>query len=98
MANESTPLIRSDPCTEDHAGGVCTHGTFSPRPSSPVGYGANSIFSDISSDTIGQAGSAGGDRPDDDWKKWLKRRMRTKKMGKSRHLAAQAGFTDTPLM
>jgi hypothetical protein len=39
-----------------------------------------------------------GDRHDDDWKEWLKRRMRTKKMGKSRHLAAQAGFTDTPLM
>jgi hypothetical protein len=89
--SESTPLIHTDECTQ----GVCTHGTFSPRPSSPAGLD-NGFFSEASSET---AGPAGGDtRNDDDWKQWLQRRMRTKKMGKSRHLAAQAGLKDTPLM
>lgn len=34
----------------------------------------------------------------DDWKKWLKKRMRTKKMGRSSVLAEQAGVEDTALM
>ncbi|KAI9172548.1 putative sulfate transporter [Paramyrothecium foliicola] len=98
FASESTPLIRTDLCNAAHAGGVCTHGTFSPRPTSPAGFGDQSIYSEASSDTAGPSGSGAGDRNDDDWKEWLKRRMRTKKMGRSRHLAAQAGFEDTPLM
>jgi hypothetical protein len=34
----------------------------------------------------------------EDWKRWLKRRMRTKKMGHSSRLAEQAGLQDTTLM
>jgi hypothetical protein len=34
----------------------------------------------------------------EDWKKWLKRRIRTKKMGQSSQLAEQAGLHDTTLM
>lgn len=34
----------------------------------------------------------------DDWKRWLKKRMRTKKMGHSSVLAEQAGFEDTAFM
>lgn len=34
----------------------------------------------------------------DDWKRWLKKRMRTKKMGQSSELAERAGFRDTPYM
>lgn len=34
----------------------------------------------------------------DDWKRWLKKRIRTKKMGQSSALAEQAGIEDTPLM
>lgn len=32
------------------------------------------------------------------WKKWLKKRMRTKKMGNSSRLAERAGVEDTTLM
>lgn len=34
----------------------------------------------------------------EDWKKWLKKRMRTKKMGHSNMLAERAGVEDTTLM
>lgn len=34
----------------------------------------------------------------DDWKRWLKKRIRTKKMGHSSMLAEQAGFKDTTSM
>jgi hypothetical protein len=34
----------------------------------------------------------------EDWKRWLKKRMRTKTMGHSSMLAEQAGFEDTTFM
>lgn len=34
----------------------------------------------------------------DDWKRWLKKRMKTRKMDQSSELAEQAGFRDTPYM
>ncbi|KAH7324904.1 sulfate transporter family-domain-containing protein [Stachybotrys elegans] len=94
FATESTPLILSrDAPVHD---GACDHGTFSPRPSSPTGLRQASLFSDGSETPVSGVGST--DRPDDDWKRWLKKRMRTKKMGQTRHLARQAGFQDTALM
>lgn len=92
-AGESMPLVA-------HAAhpGACNHGTFSPRPSSPTNGPGNG-------DAVGSAASVvslesavshlGGT---DDWKRWLKARMRTKKMGQSSQLAQQAGFRFTPLM
>lgn len=111
FASESTPLIQGQPDSSNsrrngiHPAhpGVCSHGTFSPRPSSPT-ITAHSIDDD-GSDTAG----SGTHIPvlddaittivgHDDWKRWLKHRIRTKKMGHSRVLAEQAGFEDTTSM
>jgi hypothetical protein len=92
--SESTPLI------QDAGAGPGTHGTFSPRASSPV----NGIFSGSTDDESESQGSGGNNGifaslvGGDDWKRWLARRMRTTKMGHSSELAEQAGFRDTPFM
>ena len=111
FATETTPLVlpnedrRSTAHHSSAHGGVCTHGTFSPRPESPTN---EPLIQGSSSDGSTTPGS--GTRipildnaistvvGHDDWKKWLKRRMRTKKMGQSSELAEQAGIRDTPLM
>ncbi|KAH6889326.1 sulfate transporter family-domain-containing protein [Thelonectria olida] len=110
FASESTPLIQGQSSSNARRNsihpahpGVCSHGTFSPRPSSPT-LTARSTDAD-GSDT----GASGTHIPvlddaittivgHDDWKRWLKRRIRTKTMGHSSRLAEQAGFQDTPLM
>ncbi|KAI8717439.1 STAS domain-containing protein [Fusarium sp. LHS14.1] len=112
FASESTPLIQGNNTTSTNHRrssihpahpGVCSHGTFSPRPSSPA-------MTMQSTDEDGSdTGGSGTHIPvldsaittivgHDDWKRWLKKRMRTKKMGHSSVLAEQAGFEDTAFM
>lgn len=104
--DETTPLVTSDRRSTVHPahGGVCTHGTFSPRPESPTeptiqcpssdgsttpGSGTKIPFVDNAiTSVVGH----------DDWKKWLKKCIRTRKMGQSSELAEAAGIQDTPLM
>ncbi|PHH67591.1 hypothetical protein CDD83_6502 [Cordyceps sp. RAO-2017] len=78
---------------------MCDHGTFSPRPSSPAD-GLPAAAAIAATDPVGPLDDAGPSTVfgADDWKRWLKSRMRTKKMDQSSRLAAQAGFRFTPLM
>lgn len=105
LASESTPLLPSQRRGSIHPAhpGVCSHGTFSPRPMSPATTAGG--YDDESSETAG----SGTHIPvlDDaittivgheDWKRWLKKRMTTKKMGNSSRLAQRAGVQDTPYM
>jgi hypothetical protein len=90
---ESTPLVLGS-----EARGR-SHGTFSPRASSPTGLFSGST--DDGSDSLRSTGNGGifaSLLGGDDWKRWLTRRMRTTKMGHSSELAEQAGFRDTPFM
>ncbi|PTB38718.1 uncharacterized protein TrAFT101_006740 [Trichoderma asperellum] len=90
---ESTPLILGSESRGRN------NGTFSPRASSPNGLFSGST--DDGSESLGSAGNTGifgSLLGGDDWKRWLKRRMRTTKMGHSSELAEQAGFRDTPFM
>lgn len=111
FANESTPLIdgnnqrpsqRRGSVHPAHPG-VCSHGTFSPRPMSPT-------LTMRSTDEDGSETAGSGTHipvldnaittivGHEDWKKWLKKRMRTKTMGHSSVLAEQAGIEDTAFM
>lgn len=111
FANESTPLIdgnkqrpsnRRGSVHPAHPG-VCSHGTFSPRPMSPT-------LTMRSTDEDGSETAGSGTHipvldnaittivGHEDWKRWLKKRMRTKTMGHSSMLAEQAGFEDTAYM
>lgn len=111
FANETTPLIdgnnqrsntRRGSVHPAHPG-VCSHGTFSPRPMSPT-------LTMRSTDEDGSETAGSGTHipvldnaittivGHEDWKKWLKKRMRTKTMGHSSMLAEQAGFEDTAFM
>lgn len=111
FTSESTPLIQGQGSDRPQGrssvhpahGGACGHGTFSPRPSSPA-----TSLRDGDDDTTSSSAS-GTQIPvldsaishivgHDDWKRWLKKRVRTKKMGHSSALAEQAGIRDTPLM
>ncbi|KAF4595090.1 sulfate transporter [Ophiocordyceps camponoti-floridani] len=82
-ATESMPLVRPAAALPGHLAPRSRHGTFSPRPPSPR-------------DTVAsvESGASGAD----DWKRWLRGRMRTRKMDHSHRLAQQAGFRFTPLM
>lgn len=111
FANESTPLIDGDSqrptqrrgSVHPAHPGVCSHGTFSPRPMSPT-------LTMRSTDEDGSETAGSGTHipvldnaittivGHEDWKKWLKKRMRTKTMGHSSMLAEQAGFEDTAFM
>lgn len=99
IANESTPLIPDEPVVHP---GACDHGTFSPRASSPIvesihghGHGIGGVLGDGSSPIDMYSAPSGGS---DDWKAWLKSKMKTTKMGQSRELAERAGVNDTTLM
>ena len=76
--------------------GVCTHGTFSPRPTSPEPE--SFTFPDTSESGRLLDSEVTHVQEDDGWKGWFSGRMRTKRMGQSRELAQRAGFKDTPLM
>ncbi|KAM3509177.1 hypothetical protein MY11210_006432 [Beauveria gryllotalpidicola] len=83
-ASEGTPLLITATETSAHPG-ECDHGTFSPRASTPMG--AQELERHIDR----MQGS-------EDWKSWLKQRIRTKKMGTSSELAQAAGVRDDPVM
>ncbi|RDA91575.1 hypothetical protein CP533_5985 [Ophiocordyceps camponoti-saundersi (nom. inval.)] len=86
-AGESTPLVRA--ALPGYLLPRSRHGTFSPRPASPPNGSR-------SGDTVASVDSAASAA--DDWKRWLRSRMRTRKMDQSHRLAEQAGFRFTPLM
>ncbi|RCI08112.1 hypothetical protein L249_6355 [Ophiocordyceps polyrhachis-furcata BCC 54312] len=86
-AGESTPLVRA--ALPGYLLPRSRHGTFSPRPASPPNGSR-------SGDTVASVDSAAS--ATDDWKRWLRSRMRTRKMDQSLRLAEQAGFRFTPLM
>lgn len=103
VVGESTPLIQGDEAPAHP--GICAHGTFSPRPSSPADglgppldglAGAEAVDSESSSGALDNAMS--NVVGTDDWKRWIKRRIRTKKMDQSSELAQRAGFRFTPMM
>ncbi|CAK7265706.1 hypothetical protein SEPCBS57363_001713 [Sporothrix epigloea] len=86
--------------------GLCNHGTFSPRPTSPV-------LSDGSSDTGVESGdgpndqtsiidglipTSTGSRSSEAWRRSLARKVRSKKMKLSSVLAERHGLTDTGSM
>ncbi|CCE29460.1 related to sulphate transporter proteins [Claviceps purpurea 20.1] len=105
--SESTPLIPAERSRRRRSTahpGICEHGTFSPRPTSPLeaefpfpagataaDADSTGLFDNSAYKTSSDGGIAG-------WKLWFGGRMRTRKMGQSRELAQQAGFHDTPLM
>lgn len=101
-ADESTPLIPSHGYSTSTAHpGACDHGTFSPRAGTPTndssqGFAGQDISQNTGSDSL--EGLFSHTTSSDDWKQWLKSRMRTRKMGQSSELAERAGFRDTPLM
>lgn len=84
-STESTPLLISATEPPSVHPGKCDHGTFSPRASTPLGA------QELENAIDGMQGS-------DDWKSWLKQRMRTKKMGQSSELAHRAGVNDDTIM
>jgi hypothetical protein len=80
--------------------GPCTHGTFSPRPTSP-----SSILTDPLSPTESEAEasidgvlSGRSHRRQGSWKRQLASKMRSKKMSTSRELAERHGIKDSALM
>ncbi|KAG5928616.1 hypothetical protein E4U42_000331 [Claviceps africana] len=105
--DESTPLIPADTSRRRRSAvhpGVCEHGTFSPRPTSPyegeAGYTfpAADALAGAESSTVLENGDASKTSATQGWKVWFGGRMRTRKMGQSSQLAQQAGVRDTPLM
>ncbi|KJZ78645.1 hypothetical protein HIM_02036 [Hirsutella minnesotensis 3608] len=104
-ATESTPLVAGDAHSRRRSSihpahpGICNHGTFSPRPSSPAeGLGIGGAMGDGGAANGILDGAVNPASPPDDWKRWLTSRMRTKKMDQSSQLAQQAGFRFTFLM
>ncbi|KYK58327.1 hypothetical protein DCS_05340 [Drechmeria coniospora] len=111
-AVESTPLLQRDELPRPlrtHVSsahpGICQHGTFSPRPDSPAaGSGPQEDYLDGSDTAWSEAPSGGLDSAissfvgTDDWKRWLKRRIKSKKVDHSIELAQRAGFRFTPMM
>jgi hypothetical protein len=97
-----TPLVspnRRASTVHPARAGICTHGTFGPKPESPEplpsdgsstpGFGTRiPVLDNAILAVVGH----------DDWKKRLKRRVRTKKMGRSHEMAERAGIRDTPFM
>lgn len=82
-----------------------SHGTFSPGVDSRADPMLGPHLDDTASDTTESIRTIGVlDKTmahvmgPENWKRWLKKNMRTKKMGQTSELAEQAGFRDTPLM
>lgn len=106
--DETTPLVTSHqdrrPTAHPAHGGICTHGTFSPRPETPIDNPIRASSSDGSTTPGSGTRIPALDNAitavvgHDGWKKWLKKQMRTKKMGQSNELAEAAGIRDTHLM
>ena len=104
--SESTPLFSSqdrDRHRSQAHEGACSHGTCSPRPCTPdnetLGTGSDGSRTPATGTTIAVLDDAITNiMGNDDWKKWMKKKMKTRKMGQSHALAEQNGFKDTPLM
>ncbi|KAK9785919.1 hypothetical protein SCARD494_11588 [Seiridium cardinale] len=76
--------------------GPCDHGTFSPRPSSPVGSSFKGSDIDVGS-LLGSEASTERQLKGN-WRKTLSSKMRTKTMTNSSSLAEQHGFQDSSMM
>ncbi|KAG5983543.1 hypothetical protein E4U55_007878, partial [Claviceps digitariae] len=107
VAGESTPLIPAETSHRRRSAvhpGICEHGTFSPRPTSPFegegGFPFGTIENAASADPSGLFDNAVSKSSSNrGWKMWFGGGgIRTRKMGQSSQLAQQAGFHDTPLM
>ncbi|CAG9976047.1 unnamed protein product [Clonostachys byssicola] len=111
QASESTPLIQGQIIEPSHRRpsihpaheGLCTHGTFSPRAESPTeaffgNWDDEGPTPDPNNKNSDSDSSLPNFTPSDDWHRWLRRRIKTRKMGQSSELAQQAGIRDTPLM
>lgn len=103
FTSEGTPLMGDRRSETFPADGAYRHGTFSPRPETPDqplrGSSSDGASSPGSGTRIPALDNAISNvMGSDDWKRWLRKRMRTKKMGQSSELAEQAGIRDTPLM
>ncbi|KAK5996866.1 Putative sulfate transporter [Cladobotryum mycophilum] len=106
IPSELSPLIpggaQSSRSTHPAHGGVCTHGTFSPRPSTPSGGLFGQSFDSTVYNTQESEADDGVYKDDTqdnaDWRRRLGNLLRTKKMGQTSELAEQAGFRDTPFM
>ena len=100
---EATLLLR-----EDAHDGPCNHGTFSPRPTSPMStsslLGESLPGSPSESDAESSLPGAGGLLSDDtsrrlrSWKRQWAAKMRSKKMSNSSALAERHGVKDSALM
>ncbi|KAH6660904.1 sulfate transporter family-domain-containing protein [Truncatella angustata] len=89
--SESTSLLHHE---RAHPG-QCDHGTFSPRPGSPVGSSYRSSDVDTTS-MVGSDASIG--QLKGNWRKTLSSKMKTKTMANSSSLAEQHGFRDSNMM
>jgi hypothetical protein len=100
--SETTGLLRGVLDFREHAHeGPCNHGTFSPRPGSPV----NALDADMrptSPDSIASwnlvDGMIAGNSSNKDWKRRWAARLRSKKMSTSSALLERHGVQDTVYM
>jgi high affinity sulfate transporter 1 len=103
---EQTTLLRRHMDHDAVHPGPCDHGTFSPRPMSPMdedefpsadsntSEGSSLLGTGYSARRQGSTTGSGGD----DWVSRLAKRVRSKKMSQTSALASSAGFQDTPGM
>ncbi|KAJ2905500.1 sulfate transporter 4.1 [Zalerion maritima] len=104
-ATETTGLLKD---WREHAHpGPCNHGTFSPRPGTPSGSVVEGLDSDAGEDALNDdSDTSGSSVPLIDavvgkltgrqsWKKKLAKRMKSKTMNHTSHIAEEAGIEDS---
>lgn len=91
-ASEATSLLHHE---RAHPG-ACDHGTFSPRPGSPVGSSFRG--SDIDAGSLLGSDASIERHLKGNWRKTLSNKMKTKTMTNSSSLAEQHGFKDSTMM
>lgn len=110
--SETTALLR-DALGREHAHeGPCSHGTFSPQPSSPTNGFSRSVNASLNGSRAPSPGASSESslpiidsvvayvaaKGAPDWRKRWAKRMRTKTMGRSSELAQRHGVKDNAFM
>ncbi|KKY36956.1 putative sulfate transporter [Diaporthe ampelina] len=110
--SETTALLR-DALDREHAHeGPCSHGTFSPQPSSPTNGFSRSLNASLNGSRAPSPGASSESslpildsvvayvaaKGAPDWRKRWAKRMRTKTMGRSSELAERHGVKDNAFM
>lgn len=110
--SETTALLR-DALDREHAHeGPCSHGTFSPQPSSPTNGFSRSLNASLNGSRAPSPGASSESslpiidsvvayvaaKGAPDWRKRWAKRMRTKTMGRSSELAERHGVKDSAFM